>query len=655
MSEPQAARTLRILHLEDDANDAELVRAQLEGEGFRCDVVRVDTVDGFAANLDPERVDIVLSDYSMPSFNGVAALTMARERCPEVPFLFVSGTIGEERAIEAMQMGATDYVLKQRLARLGPAVRRALVERAERQARHRAEEAVRHQQAFLRQVIDISPSFMFAKDRLGRFTLVNQAVAEAYGGTVEGLLGKTDADFNPNPEEVEAFRRDDLAVMDTGQEKVVAEEQITDAAGQRRWLYTVKRPLRGPDGKADQILGVATDITARKEAEDQLRQAQKMEAIGQLAGGVAHDFNNLLGVIVGYADLLLKDLGRQHPAARRLEQIHKATERATALTRQLLAFSRKQILQPRVLDLNTVIVEVEKMLARLIGEAIQVLTVPAAGLGHVKADPGQLEQVIVNLAVNARDAMPRGGKLIIETANVSLDETFRRLHRGAPVGPHVVLAVSDTGSGIDAQTLPRIFEPFFTTKEKGKGTGLGLSTVYGIVKQSGGYVTVYSEPGRGTTFKVYLPRVDEPLDQAAATPPSPEPPVAWETVLLVEDEGALRSMIQEILQEAGYTVLPAATSDAALDAVRSHPGPVHVMVTDVVLPRMGGRELAEQVAALRPSLRVLYMSGYTDEAIVHHGMLDPGMHFLQKPFTADDFLRRIRELLGAPSGAPPTA
>jgi PAS domain S-box-containing protein len=648
VSQTTGARALRVLHLEDDGHDAELVRAQLAGEGILCDVVRVDTVAGFAENLDPERLDIVLSDYSMPSFNGVAALSMARQRCPDVPFLFVSGTIGEERAIEALKLGATDYVLKQRLARLGPAVRRALEERAERQARRRAEEAVQHQQAFLRQIIDINPSFMFAKDRQGRFTLVNRAVAEAYGSTVEGLLGKTDADFNPNREEVEAFRRDDLEVMDSGREKVVAEELITDAHGQRRWLYTVKRPLRGPDGAADQILGVATDITARKEAEAQLRQAQKMEAIGQLAGGVAHDFNNLLGVIIGYADLLLKDLGLQHPAAPRLEQIRKATERAAALTRQLLAFSRKQILQPRVLDLNTVITDVENMLARLIGEDIQILTVPAAGLGHVKADPGQLEQVIVNLAVNARDAMPRGGKLIIETANVSLDETFRQLHRGGPIGPHVVLAVSDTGSGIDAQNLLRIFEPFFTTKDKGKGTGLGLSTVYGIVKQSGGYVTVYSEPGRGTTFKVYLPRVQEPPDQVTGPAPALKPSAAGETVLLVEDEPALRSMMQEILEEAGYAVLSGAGSDETLAAVRSHAGPVHLMVTDVVLPRMGGRELAVEVAALRPGLRVLYMSGYTGEAIAHHGILDAGMHFLEKPFTSESLLRRIRELLDAP-------
>jgi CheY-like chemotaxis protein len=376
-----------------------------------------------------------------------------------------------------------------------------------------------------------------------------------------------------------------------------------------------------------------------------------MEAIGQLAGGVAHDFNNILGVIVGYADLLLKDVGRDSPAARRLEQIHKAAERATALTRQLLAFSRKQILQPRVLDLNAVVGDVEAMLVRLIGASIEVVTRPAAGLGRVKADPGQLAQVILNLAVNARDAMPQGGRLVIETANDALDEAFCRLHPGSQPGPHVVLAVSDTGDGMDAQTLPRIFEPFFTTKEKGKGTGLGLSTVYGIVKQSDGYISVDSEPGRGTTFRVYLPRVEEPLELPAAQAASAQPPAGGgETILLVEDEAALRSMIREILEEAGYTVLAGATPEEALALTRDHAGPVPLMLTDVVMPQMGGRDLAAQVAALRPGLRVLYMSGYTDEAVVHHGMLDVGTQFLQKPFTTDALLSRVRDLLAAGAG-----
>jgi PAS domain S-box-containing protein len=511
--------------------------------------------------------------------------------------------------------------------------------------RKRAEETLQQQREFLRQVVDTSPSFIFAKDRQGRFTLANTAVAAAYGTTVESILGKTDADFNPRTEEVEAFRRDDLEVMDSGRERVIPEEVITDASGKRRWLLTVKRPLLGPDGRADQILGVSTDITERKQTEDQLRQSQKIEAIGRLAGGVAHDFNNLLGVITGYADLLLKDIGAPHPGARRVHEIHNAADRATALTRQLLAFSRKQVLQPRVLDLNVVVGDMEKMLARLIGEDIQIIARFATELGRVKADPGQIEQVIMNLAVNARDAMPHGGKLILETTNVELDENYLPTHPGAKPGPHVLLAVSDTGHGIDAETLPRIFEPFFTTKEQGKGTGLGLSTVYGIVKQSGGYIMVYSEVGHGSTFKVYLPRVDEEAAAAAGEVPAEPLARASETILLVEDEKSLREMVREILEEGGYTVLEGGSPEEALAAARSHSGPIHLMLTDVVMPRMGGRDLAAELAALRPGLRVVYMSGYTDNAIVHHGVLDPGTHFLQKPFTADALLRKIRTAL----------
>jgi PAS domain S-box-containing protein len=517
--------------------------------------------------------------------------------------------------------------------------------------RKRAEEALQRQRAFLRQVIDTSPNFIFAKDRQGRFTLVNQAVAETHGTTVEGLLGKTDADVNPNREEVEAFRRDDLEVMDSGRERVIPEEVVTDAAGKRHWLYTVKRPLLGPDGVAEQVLGVATDITDRKQTEEQLRQSQKMEAIGQLAGGVAHDFNNLLGVITGYSDLLAKDLGPQHAGLRRVEEIRKAADRAAALTRQLLAFSRKQLLQPKVLDLNAVVTDLEKMLRRLIPEDIQVVMSLQEGLGRVKADPGQIEQVIVNLAVNARDAMPKGGKLILETADVDLGDSYLRTHAGARPGPQVMLAVSDTGHGMDRETQARIFEPFFTTKQAGKGTGLGLSTVYGIVKQSGGYIMVYSEPGRGSTFKVYLPRVDEEVEVPGreATTAAPRP-VASETVLLVEDEGALRSIIREILEDEGYKVLEAANPDEALAASRSHEGPIQLLLTDLVMPRMSGRELARQVAALRPGLKILYMSGYTNEAVEHHGVLEPGAEFVQKPFTAEGLLRKARRILDGGGG-----
>jgi signal transduction histidine kinase len=402
--------------------------------------------------------------------------------------------------------------------------------------------------------------------------------------------------------------------------------------------------VRDSDGRTQFVIGLVEDVTERELLEGQLRQAQKMEAIGQLAGGVAHDFNNLLGIITGYSELLEKDLGPGHRGLGRLQQVRRAADRAAGLTRQLLAFSRKQILQPRVLDLGEVVSDVEKMLRRLIGEDVQVVTVFGPGLGRVMADPGQIEQVLVNLAVNARDAMPGGGKLIVETANADLDEAYARNHAGVVPGRYVLLSVSDTGHGMDAETLSHIFEPFFTTKKEGKGTGLGLATVYGVVKQSGGHVSVYSEPGRGTTFRVYLPRTaDQPREEA---PPAPEPPPrGTETVMLVEDAEVLRLMMRELLELNGYRVLEIARPEEAAAAAAAYDGEIHLLVTDVVMPNLSGRETAESVRARRPGIRVLYVSGYTDDVITHHGVLEAGTHLLQKPFTTQAFLRKVRDVL----------
>jgi signal transduction histidine kinase len=394
-------------------------------------------------------------------------------------------------------------------------------------------------------------------------------------------------------------------------------------------------------------LAMAHDVTKRKSVETQLLQAQKMEAVGRLAGGIAHDFNNLLTVILGSSDLLLEGLRVDHQSRADLEDIHKAGQRAAALTRQLLAFSRQQVLTPQVLDLNALIADLEKMLRRLIGEDIEFRTVLAADLGAVRADPGQLEQVIMNLAVNARDAMPHGGKLTIETVNADLDDAYAQAHVPLVAGRYAMLAVSDTGIGMDTQVKAHIFEPFFTTKEKGKGTGLGLATVYGIVKQTDGYIWVYSEPGQGTSFKIYLPRA-----AAAAEPPAPKPlaPASLagsETVLLAEDEAAVRNFTRRVLAAHGYTVLTAADGQEALHLAERHAGPIHLLLTDVVMPNMGGRELAERLVAARHEMKVLYLSGYTDDAIVHHGVLEPGIAFLQKPFTLQGLARKLREVLDA--------
>jgi signal transduction histidine kinase/CheY-like chemotaxis protein len=385
-----------------------------------------------------------------------------------------------------------------------------------------------------------------------------------------------------------------------------------------------------------------------RRTEEQLRHSQKMDAIGRLAGGVAHDFNNLLSVVLSYSSLLIEELKPSDPMRADLEEIKKACQRASDLTSQLLSFSRQQVVDPRIVDLNDVVTDLDNMIRRLIGEHIEFKTTTAPDLGRVKVDRGQIEQVIINLVVNARDAMPAGGMLSIETGNADLDETYAQNHLGAAPEPHVMVAVSDTGIGMDRATQERIFEPFFTTKSKGEGVGLGLATVFGIVKQSRGNVWVYSEPGKGTTFKVYLPRTGEV--ETAVQPPVPVPTSlrGSETVLLVEDETQLRVVAREILEKNGYRVLVARNGDDALVLSEQHGGVIHLLLTDVVMPQMGGKELAQRLAPLRPDMKVLYISGYAENSIVQHGILDSGVSLLQKPISPEMLLRRVREVLDSP-------
>ena len=437
-------------------------------------------------------------------------------------------------------------------------------------------------------------------------------------------------------------------------EQVITQGSLTaESVWRRKDAKTVTvrqtgRVVRDAAGRLEYFNVLVEDITERKLLEAQFRQAQKMEAVGRLAGGIAHDFNNLLTAILGSAELLLDTLAPEAPEREDLEEIRKAAKRAGELTRQLLAFSRQQVLAPQVLDLNVLVANMEKLLRRLIGEDIELRTALARDLEAVKADSSQLEQVIVNLAVNSRDAMPQGGRLTIETANVELDQAYAEQHFPAQPGSYVLLAVSDTGTGMDAATMSRIFEPFFTTKETGKGTGLGLATVYGVVKQSGGYIWVYSEPGQGTSFKVYLPRVTEAPQPAPAAPTRAAALMGSETVLLVEDDEMVRNLARRMLEARGYTVLSASRGEDALGVVERHDGPIDLLVTDVVMPGMSGRSVAQRLLGLRPGLKVLYLSGYTDDAIVRHGMLEPGIAFLQKPFSADALARKVREVLDAP-------
>jgi PAS domain S-box-containing protein len=507
--------------------------------------------------------------------------------------------------------------------------------------RKRAQEELRQSHALTEAVIEGTSDAVFVKDVEGRYLLINSACAQTLGHRREEIIGRTDADLL-DAGTARNFREGDLRALRSGV-AMTSEEHESGSNG--RIFSATKAPYRDGQGRVIGVIGISRDITEQRATEEQLRQVLKMEAVGQLAGGVAHDFNNLLMVIRGYAELILGRMDKDDPLHRHASNVMKATDRARELVRQLLAFSRKQVLVPRVLDLNQVISEMEPMLKTALGEDITLNILGGLGLGRVKVDPTQIEQVVLNLALNARDAMPEGGCLTLETANVDLDEDYARHHIPTVPGPCVMLSVSDTGHGIDAETRARIFEPFFTTKEQGKGTGLGLATVYGIVKQSGGYIWVYSERGQGTIFKVYLPRVFEEVEVEAKEEEEEVLARATETVLVVEDAESVRELAREFLEQRGYRVLEAEDAGEALRVAEAEPGPIHAVVTDMVMPGMNGRELAERLRQARPGLRVLFMSGYSERGISAQGLLQSGAAYLEKPFSGDALGRKLRQVL----------
>lgn len=525
---------LRFIHLESNPADAELVATTLRDAGIQCQLKQAQTREEFLAALRQEGFSLILADSTVPGFDGAAALSLARTLHPDVPFLFVSGTQGEEFAIDMMQHGATDYISKQRLGRLVPSIKRTLRELDERLERRRAEDALR-----------------------------------------------------------------------------VSEKQF--------------------------------------------RQAQKMEAVGRLAGGLAHDFNNLLTVIMGHSQVLMGELPSGNPIRAKIEEMQKAGERAASLIRQLMAFSRKQPLEPKILPLNSIVGNVESMLRRLIGEDIQLVIRPDPFNGHVKADPGQLEQVLMNLVVNARDAMPNGGLLAIETSQTELARTPMHHLHPLPLGQYVKLTVTDTGCGMNADVLAHLFEPFFTTKEEHKGTGLGLSTVFGIVTTCGGGIDVWSQVGHGTTFDLYFPRVNPQAPTANATAPQGRLRQGSETILLVEDDSGVRNLVRHELVKTGYQVIEAKNGVEACLTATQQSYHVDLLLTDVVMPGMNGRELAQHLSVIKPNLRVLFMSGYLDDISVNSGMDPHRTTFLQKPFTPDLLLRTVRALLDSSASATGSA
>jgi PAS domain S-box-containing protein len=508
--------------------------------------------------------------------------------------------------------------------------------------RKRMEEKLEVQKQFLEQLIHSAPEAIAIVDPDYTVRQINLEFTRVFGFTADEAIGHSlDALIVPPEKQQES---DSLADYTTRPVTSVLETIRRRKNGSLVHVSVLVSPvILGTE--LDAVYCIYRDISDIKTTEEQLRQSQKMEAIGRLAGGVAHDLNNLLTVITGYSELQLAGLAPTDPRHIQATQIMQATERASTLTRQLLAFSRRQVLQPRVLDLNNVIHSVESLLARLIGEDVQIVFTPSSDLGTVRADPGQIEQVIMNLGINARDAMPKGGKLILQTSNTEIDDAYAKLHVGAVPGPYVLLTVSDTGLGMDEYTLAHIFEPFFTTKALGKGTGLGLSTVYGIVQQSSGQISVYSEPGRGTSFKIYLPRVDEPADYSNAIRRPSQATRGQETILLVEDDPQVRQLTCSLLEGCGYSVLPADRMPDVEKHCREHKGAIHLLLTDMIMPGMTGKDVAAVVNRLRPGIRILYMSGYTDDVIDHHGGLDPNTFFLQKPFTSAALSDKVRQAL----------
>jgi len=660
---PPAARPppLHVLLLEDSPADADLILHELRRGGYEPVARRVASRGEMLKALDDGTWQLVLLDYSLEG-GGTAldALALLAERNVDLPAILISGVIGEEEAADALRAGARDFVNKGNLTRLVPAVARELEQVEARRRRKEGEEELRLSEQRLRLALDAGGMGSWRWDLVsGRLEWSEKL--EAMFGLEPGAFGGTYAEF------IGLVHPDDRDLVGASVEEAIEHDSpaVVYRAlwpdGSIHWHERKSQRVQDADGQFHVMAGVTFDVTEREEAaqgrellEDELRQAQKMEAVGQLAGGIAHDFNNLLTVISGYTEILLRRLGREAEGSKEIAEVSKAAERAAQLTRQLLAYSRVQVLAPRTLDLNEVVAETETMLERLIGENIEFSMTLAEELGCVSADAGQIERITMNLVVNARDAMPDGGKLLLETANVTLADVSTGRRLDAPPGDYVMLALTDTGQGMDAATVGRIFEPFYTTKERGVGTGLGLSSVYGIVKQSGGHIDVESEPGVGTTFRLYFPRVP---GEAEAFSPKPADEISLmgsETVLLVEDEEPVRRLETEILKLYGYTVLVAGDGAAGLELAQSHPHPIQLLMTDILMPKMGGIELAERLSILRPGLKVLYTSGYNDSG----GGVDAlaGSRYLQKPYAMEELARTLRELLDpaqpAVSGQP---
>ena len=638
---------LRVLHLEDDPVDRELVRLALVHDGTAYDFVHAANEAEFSAALSHEKFALILSDFALPGYDGMSALVLAHAKCPQVPFLFVSGTIGEELAIESLRSGATDYVLKDRLERLLPAVQRALSEARERTKSAAAETALRHSEERFREMAEtIRDVFWITSPDGLHVRYVSPAYEQLYGRPIPPHYSQSTLLVDVIVEEDRARALTALARLQTGQECRV-EYRINWPDGTVRWLEHRGYPVRNRPGKITHAVGVLTDITDRRLLEAQLLQAQKMEAVGQLAGGLAHDFNNVLTIVIGYSRLLLDRGTMPTDSIKPLTEIFTAGNRAANLTRQLLVFSCQQSVTRQALDLNKVTGAIAEMLRRLIGEHITLDLSLSSSPCVAEADAGMIEQVLMNLAVNARDAMPAGGTLTVATEHLAITDAASHGHPGARAGDFVGLTVRDTGTGIAPENLRRIFEPFFTTKEIGKGTGLGLAMVFGIVRQHDGWIEVESTVGAGTCFRILLPAVPAAAPVTVQHPSkSAAPNGGGETVLLVEDEPAVREFAVAVLRSHGYRVLQAASGVDALEVWKWHGPKIALLFTDLVMPDgLDGVELAALLRKDKPALKVVLTSGYANETIGEEFHAPSDVHFVRKPYNPKVLAQAVRDAL----------